>query len=59
MNEIVQKADELHCSYPNGITLSDRLVDGVVGNLYVGTAKDGELLFGNLAASTLPKYYER
>jgi len=61
MNEIVQKADELHCSYPNGITLSDRLVDGVVGNVYVGTAKDGELLFlfGNLAASTLPKYYER
>ncbi|WP_280956531.1 transposase [Bernardetia litoralis] len=61
MNEIVQKADELHCSYPNGITLSDRLADGVVGNVYVGTAKDGELLFlfGNLAASTLPKYYKR
>jgi len=61
MNEIVQKAEDLHRSYPNGITLSDRLVDGVVGNVYVGTAKDGELLFlfGNLAAPTLPKYYER
>ncbi|WP_375563455.1 transposase (plasmid) [Bernardetia sp. OM2101] len=61
MNEIVQKAEHLYQSYPNGITLANRLVDGVVGNVYVGTGKDGELLFlfGNLAASTLPKYYER
>ncbi|AFM03208.1 transposase family protein [Bernardetia litoralis DSM 6794] len=61
MNKIVQKAEHLHQDYPNGITLSNRLVDGIVGNVYIGTGKDGELLFlfGNLAASTLPKYYER
>ncbi|WP_245532599.1 transposase [Bernardetia litoralis] len=61
MNKIVQKAEHLHQAYPNGITLSNRLVDGIVGNVYIGTGKDGELLFlfGNLAAPTLPKYYER
>lgn len=61
MNEIVQKAEELFESYPNGITLSNRLVDGVVGNVYIGKDEKGELLFlfGNVTANSLATYYKR
>lgn len=46
--------------YPNGNMLKYHFIDGVCGNIYVGTDKKGSLLFlfGTFAPKTLPKYYE-
>jgi hypothetical protein len=61
MNPVIRLAENLHQQYPQGITLPEQFVDGVCGQVYIGTDNKGELLFlfGTLAANTLAKYYER
>lgn len=61
MNEQIHLASSLQTQYPKGIIFKDYFVDGICGNVYVGTDKSGELLFlfGTFAPKTLPKYYER